>query len=303
VEKDKNGKSKLKIDPVWAPVVKKIFDLSYRGVGAQRICQILLQEGIKNKNGRPFTKNTILGILENEKYMGATAFNKRDKKNHKKFKPKEEWIIVENAYEPIVSKEIFEAVQREKAKRYTNSDNGSPMSSWAFTGLLKCGECGASMVIEPSKSSTGKVYYYHNCQNYKHIGKEVCKGRRVRADKLDDFLIDVICKNLFSEKNIADMIKIMNNMLENRQKTVLEKNKKIKRKIRDIERRLQVLYDAIEGGYVDLEDIGDRIRQLKKTKEELIKQLQESPQGSEFKRVEVTPSFNSKIYVFDKALL
>jgi len=53
VEKDKNGKGKLKVDPVWAPVVKKIFDLSYKGVGPQRICQILLKEGIKNKNGKP----------------------------------------------------------------------------------------------------------------------------------------------------------------------------------------------------------------------------------------------------------
>ena len=150
------------------------------------------------------------------------------------------------------------------------------------------------MVIEPSKSSTGKVYYYYNCRNYKHIGKEVCKGRRVRADKLDDFLIDVICKDLFSEKNIANMIKIMNNMLENRQRTALEKNKKIKRKIRDVERRLQALYDAIEGGYVDLEDIGDRIKQLKKTKEELTRELEENPQGGEFKRVEVTPRLIQK---------
>jgi len=83
VEKDKNGKSKLKVNPVWTPVVKKIFDLSYRGVGAQRICQILLKEGIKNKNGRAFTKNTIWAFWKTKSIWMQPPSIKRIK-NHKK---------------------------------------------------------------------------------------------------------------------------------------------------------------------------------------------------------------------------
>jgi len=289
IEKTAEGKSKLKLDPVWAPTIKRIFELSYKGEGAVSICQALLKDGVRNRNGKPFTKNTILGILENEKYYGATAFNKRDKKNHRKFRPREEWIIIENSHEPIVSKEVFEAVQKGRAKRQNSLNNGSGASGWAFTGILKCGGCGSSMVIETSKHPGGRLYSYYNCRNYRQIGKDVCKGRRVRADELDAFLIDVICKDILSEKNLIDMIHLINQILKNKDRTASEKRNRLKRNIREVNQRLQALYEAIEGRYVNLEDVGERIRKLKNAKNKLTEELQKAPMQEEFKKIEITP--------------
>ena len=52
-------------------------------------------------------------ILPNETYIGWTVFDKRDKKRvGKQFKPEDEWIIIKNTHEPIISEELFNGMQK-----------------------------------------------------------------------------------------------------------------------------------------------------------------------------------------------
>ena len=63
-----------------------------------------------------WSNKTILDILSNPVYIGAVVGGKTKKvspKSKKKVKiPKEEWTIIENMHEPIISKELFDSVQK-----------------------------------------------------------------------------------------------------------------------------------------------------------------------------------------------
>lgn len=116
--KDETGK--LVIVPDEAKVVRKIFSLYLEGNGVRKIKRYLEENGIKTVTGKTeWSTSTIDRILSNEKYMGKLLLQKtytpdfltgKQKKNCEE----QSMFLVENAHEAIVSKEIFEEVQRRK---------------------------------------------------------------------------------------------------------------------------------------------------------------------------------------------
>ena len=106
--KDEDGR--LVVVQEEAKIVRKIFSL------------YLEENGIKTVTGKSeWSTSTIDRMLSNEKYMGNLLLQKtctpdfltgKQKKNC----GEQSMFLVENAHEPIVSKEIFEDVQRRKHK-------------------------------------------------------------------------------------------------------------------------------------------------------------------------------------------
>lgn len=118
--KDKGGR--LVVVPGEAEIVRKIFSLYLAGYGVRKIKRYLEENGIKTVTGKSeWSTSTIDRMLSNEKYVGNLLLQKtctpdfltgKQKKNC----GEQSMFLVENAHEPIVSKEIFEDVQRRKHK-------------------------------------------------------------------------------------------------------------------------------------------------------------------------------------------
>lgn len=116
--KDETGK--LVVVPKEVEIVRKIFSLYLDGNGVRKIKRYLEENGIKTVTGKTeWSTSTIDRILSNEKYMGNLLLQKiytpdfltgKQKKNCRE----QSMFLVENAHEAIVSKEIFEEVQRRK---------------------------------------------------------------------------------------------------------------------------------------------------------------------------------------------
>ena len=116
--KDETGK--LVVVPQKAEIVRKIFSLYLDGNGVRKIKRYLEENGIKTVTGKTeWSTSTIDRILSNEKYMGNLLLQKiytpdfligKQKKNYRE----QSMFLIENAHEAIVSKEIFEEVQRRK---------------------------------------------------------------------------------------------------------------------------------------------------------------------------------------------
>ena len=116
--KDETGK--LVVVPKEAEIVRKIFSLYLDGNRVRKIKRYLEENGIKTVTGKTkWSTSTIDHILSNEKYMGNLLLQKiytpdfltgKQKKNC----GEQSMFLVENAHEAIVSKEIFEEVQRRK---------------------------------------------------------------------------------------------------------------------------------------------------------------------------------------------
>ena len=104
----------LQINEAEAAIIREIFKLYLQGNGIQKIADILNERKIEKRYGyAEWHKNTILYILNNERYMGDAVLQKKyttDTFPHKKIKNKGQKpkYYVENSNIPIISREIFE---------------------------------------------------------------------------------------------------------------------------------------------------------------------------------------------------
>ena len=107
-DKDKNGE--LVINKEQAEVVKLIFDLYLGGKSILGIVKELKERSIKSPTGKDnWPKRSIEEMLSNEKYIGVSVVNV-DGKEGQIYK-------LNNSHPAIISKEMFDVVQKEKLKR------------------------------------------------------------------------------------------------------------------------------------------------------------------------------------------
>ena len=238
--RDPNNKHKLIPDPNTAPVVKKIFDLYVSGYGSSEIADILTREEVptpimlkyKNKslndNTHPqiWRHVSVSNILKNRVYTGVLIQHTSQKLNYKVKKrkkiPKEEWIVFENAHEPLVSKEIFEIAQSIKDKS-NNYDESRRCVSYLLSDFVYCKDCGSRMSISYDKKRDRVTM---NCNNYRKFSKyDICSSHYMNYNKLCDTVFSAI-KNM-SIKYLENREEFMKIIMENYNNPVAEINKKI----------------------------------------------------------------------------
>ena len=113
----------LQIVPEEAEIVRKIFDLYIQGSGVRKIKRYLEEHGIKTVTGKAeWSTSTIDRMLSNEKYIGEVLMQKTYTSDfltgkREKNRGQLDSYRVENAHEPIISREIFALVQKLKGKK------------------------------------------------------------------------------------------------------------------------------------------------------------------------------------------
>jgi DNA invertase Pin-like site-specific DNA recombinase len=106
--------------------VRRIYSLYMEhGFSERAIVRLLNTEKVPNEWGRPWTYDMVNTILTNVKYYGALAYNRRTGKLSKPRTRSEpdKWVVNPAAFDGIVSRELFEAVQAERARRMRRYDN------------------------------------------------------------------------------------------------------------------------------------------------------------------------------------
>ena len=206
-KKHSEVKNLLEIDEETRWIVEKIFDLAYRGAGAAKITNILIDEQIPTAGWLNYTRygkfahiyaeapeekryawtiSQVKCILKDEIYIGNSVHGKQTNisyKNKKKIrKPQEEWFRVENTHPAIISKDVFQQVQEQIASRRRKQQDGTTQ---IFAGLLKCADCGWAMSFGTNKQNS-KPYSYFNCTSYRQFGKKhaTCTAHYIRYDTL-----------------------------------------------------------------------------------------------------------------------
>ena len=206
-KKHSEVKNLLEIDEETRWIVEKIFDLAYRGAGAAKITNILIDEQIPTAGWLNYTRygkfahiyaeapeekryawtiSQVKCILKDEIYIGNSVHGKQTNisyKNKKKIrKPQEEWFRVENTHPAIISKDVFQQVQEQIASRRRKQQDGTTQ---IFAGLVKCADCGWAMSFGTNKQNS-KPYSYFNCTSYRQFGKKhaTCTAHYIRYDTL-----------------------------------------------------------------------------------------------------------------------
>lgn len=167
--KSPEDKHKLIPDPEAAEVVRRIFTLATEGKKYKEIARILNEAGVETcldyqkSHGRErkhgmeikihqWSATTVMDILYSEVYIGTIINNRIEQNQRTGYKSKrrkpEEWTVVENCHEPIVSRELYEAAH-EKLDRKSQAKKVKSGNSPAR--LFLCGCCGHALIKRNGK--------------------------------------------------------------------------------------------------------------------------------------------------------
>ena len=183
--KDPEEKCHLLIaeDTRW--IIKKIYALAVRGVGAAKTSKVLTQEKGSAPEGKAYawTIAQVKSILEDETYIENSVHYREtniSNKNKKRIrKDPSEWVRVEGTHEAIISKDVFDRVQEQIATRRRSMKD---QTTQIFSRLLKCAGCGWSMRFR-TKRQIKKPYRHYDCSRYGQLGNQ-CSAHYVRYDVL-----------------------------------------------------------------------------------------------------------------------
>lgn len=175
------------IVPEEAVVVKRIFDMYLSGKTTDEIAQIMQNEKPTFPNKKlDFSKSMIIRMLKNEKYCGDAILQKtvtidpisKKRKNNEGEAPM--WLV-ENNHPAIISREDFNKVQEESARRKAKSPVSKKTaitasgrySRYALSEVLICGECG-SRYKRVTWNIRGKRRIVWRCISRLDYGKKYC---------------------------------------------------------------------------------------------------------------------------------
>ena len=290
------------IDPETAPIVQEIFSRYADGEPAEKIAASLNERGLRTRTGKPFVKNSFFQIFRNRRYIGEYRYKD---------------IVTPGGIPAIVDQDLFDRVQqRFEQNRIAHGRPAKEDVSYLLTTKLFCGKCGTLMGGESGTSHMGNTYYYYKCGNAKRHGKAHCDLKAIRKEPLERFVVDTAIKVIFSDEIIERLIDLVMEaqQQENTRLPVL------KEQLRDTEKRLANLLEAIEQGILT-PTTKQRLDELEARKESLntsileeelkkpvltrewirfwLEKFRKGDVGSTEHQRQIIDTFVNSVYVFD----
>ena len=275
--KDPENKNHLLIDPETAPVIQQIFEWRAEGISYMGICKLLndagipspgqykLNQGIETNNNKKkrtvlWNKHKITEILKDIVYIGHLAQKKGSQCLYGgipyHITSEEEWIVVKNTHEPLISEELFEKVQQinndvsERAKANAGKYDHLPKEKNIYGKKFVCAECGAIMKLHRSFSTKkDKVYFTFKCPTYAEHGSRGCSDIKMRKADLDEAVFTFI-------KSQMDVFIDTENTLRRllaMKKAKLKQNN-TQQEIKALRQKLASKQSLLSGLYVDLKE-------------------------------------------------
>lgn len=233
---DYNKETKKLVPNEDAWVVKKMFDMYLQGYSTHSIALKLNEMGLTTRKGGIFKGKGIWQLLMNDKYIGVQTYGKKewykdgDGRVHCKDRPQEEWVVYQDAHEPLIDEETFEKVQAllEKNRRVPAGERNH---THLLTGLVKCGKCGWNMAVIKRAYPKKIDFNIRSCDRRNYLTNERCGNKGIKGEIVEDYLVKAIFSNvrpviLDMKKDIAKSGKSLKKAIEGQELEDLFKQEK-----------------------------------------------------------------------------
>ncbi len=195
-----------------------------------------------------WSNTAVRSILTNPIYTGDMVQGRTKSYSHKANKRipllKEQWDVVPNTHEPIVSKTDYEMVQiliNKKARPMKRKYNTKPS---ILADFLFCADYGKKMQRRIT-TIKGRSYYNFSCSTYKKLGKDSCSSHLIR----EDVIIDVLLKTI--NTIIQSIIDVEQTILNNRKNEISKMVAKSRHQIDTIRTEIEKIEKIKAGLYSD----------------------------------------------------
>lgn len=181
----------MAIKPEEACWVRFMFQQFASGVSVLQIVRKLNEAGVLTKKGNRFENRSVEYILHNPIYIGYTRWTPEGQTVGRRIYDSPDTITARGDFQPIVDEVLFNQVHEKlAAKKLLSVTNGKKNAEkyakpvtvkkhW-LSGLVKCGNCGASLVYSSANGGFQCHRYAHGFCGVSHY---------IKASKLEAAVI------------------------------------------------------------------------------------------------------------------
>ena len=223
------GNKTILPDEARFDLVRELFDLMLTGSYSVPQIQKMAHKklGITMPSGRPISKTATYYLFTNPFYFGSFEY------------PRKSGNWYKGIHKPMITEEEYDKIQIILGRK------GKPRPrshAFAFTGMIRCGECGSSITAEEKvkRQQNGNVHYYtyyhctrsqnSNCTQKCIEEKEISRQIQAKIDRIaihaefTEWALDLYKKE--NKKEAGNITKIIDNV-QKAYKTVVEKIKRV----------------------------------------------------------------------------
>ncbi len=218
-------------DPERAPLIRKAFEMRAAGASLREIDEALHIFG---------AKNSYTAMFRNETYLGIRKCGD---------------LRVEGAHEPLISRELWEAVQRTLHKRPKKGEQWPEgkqhprraASRFLLSGLARCVYCGSAMVGSRCNAKTRpNPWPYYYCGKKKRQGWHSCEGRMLNARVVERVVLQTVLNRVLTPAFTEELVAEVNVHLSQGMDGLGLQIEEMRRRIAETTRAIENLLDLVE---------------------------------------------------------
>lgn len=254
----------LIVDAEAATAVRRIFQMFLDGMNYADIAKVLHEEKVPTPDEHKayqrgnhaivfkyeWTGRAIKEILRNRVYLGHIVHGRTRTEFYRGMKttriPREQWQVIENTHEAIISQEIFDKAQIlvDKVEKQWLEVQGKKIgivsSKNFYHDKIVCVDCNARMHLRKQKQR-----YAFVCMTYYTKGKSVCVSHRAYLEDVDAAVLAVIKQHMKVCIDTETAIRELNARNQSRKQynLLLSEISKLQKKIEQISEKKMSLYN------------------------------------------------------------
>ena len=208
--------------------------------------------------------------------LGKLIWNKTKKRvgsnNTSTYVPKDEWIVIENCHEPIITQKLFDMAHA-NSKKYIRPKRGKRN----YNPFYYCGVCGRALV--PSKRVKGDILL---CYSSRIEENSPCKSNRVEIAKVEDAIMKIV--NMYATAYLDE--KGIKKAGKSKEVSPEEKIATLEKKVKSLSSKKMMLYSDYKDDKLTREEYVKRSKAM-------VEQIDELHQEIEQLKTEIPPEDNS----------
>ncbi|MGA2503148.1 MAG: recombinase family protein [Anaerolineales bacterium] len=273
IGKKRDGKPRIVSKWVPDPELKDLVILAWQLRAEGRSYSDILKV-TKGKLYR--SHNCLVTFFKNKTYLGIGKCGELEVANH---------------HEPLISQELWHAVQnvRESAPRHGESGKPAHPRRIAYPSLLSgmafCIKCGAAMIYH--KGHRNRVWRFYICgKKDRQRNFEPCTNRRINAQKAENAILNAVLYRILTPSFVEELIEETQKELEDIN-GIDQKISDLQLELRETGRAIQNLLDLTESFGVGA--AVERLRQREVDRIRLIREIDQLKANRKLSEVQITP--------------
>lgn len=208
---DSNDATDVEIIEHEAEIIRWIYDQYLNQVSAEQMARTLTEQGKLNRDGTPFNPETLRWFLKNRAYTGDLLlgrwFTPSSQSTHSVPNTGQQpMYLVEDAIPAIITREQWQAVQEERARRRSLGAKANwSISTCELTSLIWCEYCGQVYRSSRINYKDGTHSKGWRCKSRRE-NERPCPSRRIPTSSLETVLCDALGMDEYDPRVVEQQV-------------------------------------------------------------------------------------------------